>query len=321
MTKRVWTLLKPIFDSFEKHTFVQQGGPLLAHYTSIRNLESILKEENLWFSSPLFMNDLNELRFGVKSGVAIFAELNLEELLSYTSEDCQELRGAFEEAYTQDNNEGAIDTFVFCLTEHSAINRDGKLSMWRAYGDSGNGVALIFDFSSSNTNPQSAPFALVKVQYASEDEQHERLKRLLENWASAIHGQVLSKEDLHYAGQLAYRIVKAFAISTKHIGFEEEHEWRIIYMREFDEADSLRDSMSYHVDGRGIQPKLKLKVADLIAASGKESNFEKLLHSVILGPSHHANLTWHATKKMLETLSKQSLVNKMHQSRIPFRPS
>ena len=33
---------------------------LLAHYTSVQVVEQILKHEELWFSNPLYMNDLEE---------------------------------------------------------------------------------------------------------------------------------------------------------------------------------------------------------------------------------------------------------------------
>lgn len=43
--------------------------PLLAHYTSLSTLEKILETDEVWFSNPLFMNDLEEVRFGVLRGV------------------------------------------------------------------------------------------------------------------------------------------------------------------------------------------------------------------------------------------------------------
>jgi hypothetical protein len=41
--------------------FAVENRPLLAHYTSIDALEKIMKTGELWFSSPLFMNDLADL--------------------------------------------------------------------------------------------------------------------------------------------------------------------------------------------------------------------------------------------------------------------
>ena len=44
--------------------FLIKTHPLLAHYTSLSVLEKILKTDELWLSNPLFMNDLEEVRFG-----------------------------------------------------------------------------------------------------------------------------------------------------------------------------------------------------------------------------------------------------------------
>ena len=42
--------------------------PLLAHYTSIRTLERIAETGEIWFSNPLYMNDVDELRYGMTLG-------------------------------------------------------------------------------------------------------------------------------------------------------------------------------------------------------------------------------------------------------------
>lgn len=48
--------------------------PLLAHYTSIDALESILSKNEIWFSNPLYMNDLEELRFVILEGANAFRQ-------------------------------------------------------------------------------------------------------------------------------------------------------------------------------------------------------------------------------------------------------
>lgn len=45
---------------------------LLAHYTSVQVVEQILTKGEVWFSNPLYMNDLDELRAGVFLGTEIF---------------------------------------------------------------------------------------------------------------------------------------------------------------------------------------------------------------------------------------------------------
>jgi hypothetical protein len=58
----------PLFIDLDDFHYLLEKKPLLAHYTSIRVLESIMKSEEMWFSNPLFMNDLQEMGFGITKG-------------------------------------------------------------------------------------------------------------------------------------------------------------------------------------------------------------------------------------------------------------
>jgi hypothetical protein len=40
----------------------------------------------------------------------------------------------------------SVDTYIFCLSEYDEANeKEGLLSMWRGYGQNGNGAALVFN--------------------------------------------------------------------------------------------------------------------------------------------------------------------------------
>jgi hypothetical protein len=52
-------------DLAEIPTF-SDAKPLSAHYTSIHTLEAILRNKEFWLSNPLYMNDLEEVRFHVQ---------------------------------------------------------------------------------------------------------------------------------------------------------------------------------------------------------------------------------------------------------------
>ena len=136
-------------DIAQDETFPQKR-PLLAHYTSIGTLESIMRSDEIWFSNPLFMNDLQELRFGILEGANAFRRHKGIESASGSQERYQVLCHAFEHYFDEFSNKHAIDTYVFCLAEHDPGNSDGLLSMWRGYGGNGSGVALVFDTNQLN---------------------------------------------------------------------------------------------------------------------------------------------------------------------------
>ncbi len=54
--------LKELYADMAGDDQFPQRKPLLAHYTSIQNLEKILLNNEVWFSNPLFMNDIEEHR-------------------------------------------------------------------------------------------------------------------------------------------------------------------------------------------------------------------------------------------------------------------
>lgn len=147
--------------------------PLLAHYTTIQTLEKILASNEVWFSNPLFMNDIEEVRFGILEANEIVSA-------SYRLVDAcrtQERALLFKNHFTHYSNQFAspsllkadnqivvapgllpspalspyiLDTYVFCLSNHSSDDNDGRLSMWRGYGANGNGACIVFDTAQIN---------------------------------------------------------------------------------------------------------------------------------------------------------------------------
>ena len=119
--------------------------PLLAHYTSITTLKDILKRQEVWLSNPLFMNDLEELRFGIIEGTALFAEKcgGACRLRRSPREDVARFQ-SLSRRYFKWQKHGNRYLCCLCLSEHPKKNNDGSLSMRRAYGRHGNGAALVF---------------------------------------------------------------------------------------------------------------------------------------------------------------------------------
>jgi hypothetical protein len=69
-----------LFEPFYKTEFVnlvnlEKRPPLLARYTTLETLEKIITTNEIWFSNPLFMNDLQEMRFGIIEGLKAFNEV------------------------------------------------------------------------------------------------------------------------------------------------------------------------------------------------------------------------------------------------------
>src|SRR5438045_2630094 len=66
----LWSLFQPLYADIVEDDNLYVKKPLLAHYTSLDALEKILTSEEVWFSNPLFMNDIEEVRFGILHGAS-----------------------------------------------------------------------------------------------------------------------------------------------------------------------------------------------------------------------------------------------------------
>jgi hypothetical protein len=63
--QQIHDLFNPLYARFDNMDRLTKAPPLLAHYTSIELMEKSLQHNRMWFSNPLFMNDLQEMRFGL----------------------------------------------------------------------------------------------------------------------------------------------------------------------------------------------------------------------------------------------------------------
>jgi Protein of unknown function (DUF2971) len=301
------------------HEILKLNPPLLAHYTSVSVMESILKTGEIWFSNPLFMNDLQEIRFGLTEGFAIFSDPSILDKAANTDTRRLLLQHAFSYFHEQFVNNRVIDTYVFCLSEHSKDNDDGILSMWRGYGAHGSGVALVFNAANVTEVPDS-PFIVFRVKYASDFARQKLIKETLVQWAQTTNTLQLNDDKLYLASFIAFQLIKTLAIVSKHSGFQEENEWRIIYDIDRDHNNLLSNSLSYHIGERGVEPKLKYKIGHFPGVAAPDLSLERLLDRIILGPSVASPLAVKSVERMLETLGKPHFKSIVRASRIPMRP-
>ena len=186
--EEVNALFHPLFD--EIHNLVGtelDNRPLLAHYTSMDVLEKIVKNEEIWFSNPLFMNDTQELSYGLSEGLKEFDSLKDNGALLNACGAPQRLHILLEAFYHYVNKfeEKALDIFVFCLSQFDDSHEHGRLSMWRGYGENGNGAAIVFNTHVIESNSNS-PLVFAKVQYRYDDDRRNSIKQRMRPLNHAI---------------------------------------------------------------------------------------------------------------------------------------
>jgi hypothetical protein len=191
--------------------------------------------------------------------------------------------------------------------------------MWRGYGEHGNGVALVFDTAKLTVIPGS-PLIIATVAYASDIDRQNILKSLLDQWADITASGSIPDEKLYLASHHALHVVKTFALTSKHIGFSEEKECRVIYYPELDTGGLLKGFLGYHIGRRGVEPKLKYSVGHIANVSAPDLSLDRLLNRIILGPSISSPLAKRSVDRMLEKIGKPQFRERVFPSTIPLRP-
>lgn len=310
-------LFQPLWDDILEEDQFYVSKPLLAHYTSVQVLESMSRTNEVWFSNPLFMNDYNEVKFGMFQSIPLVSNSDEINQALGSPERMDVFNYCFKHYYDSFTNDEVVDTYILCLSEHDRNDTDGRLSMWRGYGHNGNGVAVVLDAAKLLAVGQS-PFIIAKVSYATSEDIIIWTKDLIRKFVETLTNTHIPDDKLYLAAFNLFERIKLLSLFTKHHGFKEEKEWRIVYMKHRDANNFVSSMLSYWVGPRGVEPKLKLKV-EPIEGLINDLSLPNIIDSIIIGPCAFSPLAEAAIMRMLNNLGQTELAEKIHISTIPFR--
>jgi len=336
-TKQIASEYKTIIRRFERSQKPPREGLLLAHYTTADVLKKIIESNEIWMSHPFNMNDVEEMRFGVNLGKTIFKDYCYSSEIPKHKSD--RMLQVFLNAEEYQNQEQIIDHYVLCFTEHSPDDTDGSLPMWRSYGDAGHGAAIVFDPAKFPIDSNHR-MRVRKVIYGSASDREKILASTLKEWLSKtleIH-ELIHDDQLYLPAYAAFFLVKKFSLITKHIGFSPEDEWRMIYSPDLDPAEILKDLVGYNIGKRGFEPKLKLNIGNYNNSIKKcndrymmklkqkslgplQMKFVDIVDRILLGPSMDSQLAKHTFLRAIKGTDFEALIDQVHASTIPLRPS
>lgn len=292
--------------------------PILAHYTSIKTFESIISNDEFWFSNPITMNDFEELVFGMNQGAYQFRSHEALRDACNDDDTHSKLIHFFDTLFNSYDEKYALDTYVLCFSNHEGVGDDGSLSMWRGYGQDGNGIAIVID--TGKIEPlNGSPLIIAPVEYATKEQRIAWIDKKLNELAEYLRNDEQDDDSLQYYAYIWIKRLISFSLFTKHTGFSEEREWRIVYRRDVDVVNALEPMLSYHADESGLQPRLKLPLREIPESVGYPMELEDLIQKIILGPTTSTVIARKALERMVKQRGKTSLTEKIVYSSIPFR--
>lgn len=304
--------LRHRFDEAKLH------GRSFVHYTSASNAMRILKDEAVTLRSTPFMNDFSEIRYGenlVRNSVFQQSSFRFQSVLEGIRIGLAQLVIRYFEEYGRFR---AFETYMLCISEHGSdiVDEDdfGRLSIWRAYGGDTN-VALVMN---------SAPFlqesdALRAYSYPVHYKDQAQFSQLIDEWLTgleAVQNDVSELPIEELARVLAY-FLHVLTISTKHPGFAEEREWRIVYEPNIQKSQHMKED---YIEIHGIPQrvfKFGLKNIPDEQFTGVEPN--EILERLIIGPSSYP---WPMREAFVEQMTRakiESASEKVWVSDIPIR--
>jgi hypothetical protein len=275
----------------------------------------MLRNREVWLRKSSCMNDYMEVEHGLQclesaywgdSGKRFQATLN-----AIFEGICKDIESLF------DSWQGHFrsDTYLMCVSEHDDQEDDfGRLSMWRAYSE-GTGVALVLN-NTVFLNPSDALKAYTSpVAYMD--------NRTFAEELHAIADAIQEASDFVYSQgreatiRCVFDAFKFASLCTKHPGFREKQEWRVVY------SPSIASSVHLIKDIRIIkgipQPIYKIPLRDIPDEGFVGTEIPSLLNRLIIGPSQYPGAMREAFLDLLSEAGIPEPSTRVCVSSIPLR--
>lgn len=299
----------------ERYQVMLTGQGRFVHYCSAEAAFHILKSKRMRLRNAVVMNDFMEIEHGSTCLSS-----------AWRSDTGQRLVGIIDSLFPDISKEVAqlidgwapsfrSDTFITCLSEHDNDEDElGRLSMWRAYGGT-SGVAVVLNPGVFLSQSDALPAFTSPVAYLSQAGFEVELGRVTDNIAANL--DFLKQEGRQNLLNSLFHAFRVALLCTKHPGFKEEREWRIVYAPHLQRSDRVVESVELI---RGV-PQIvhSIPFKDFPEEGFIGAELPKLINRVIIGPTEFPRQLREATIALLIEAGVPDAANKVVCSTIPLR--
>jgi len=301
---------------WEKTQLAMSQRQKFVHYTSAETAVNIIRHRKVWMRRTSMMNDYSEVEHGLNCLIQAYNDPELGKVFSEALDSVYSgLSSEVEDLFNQWTSSLVRRSYMICLSEH-LDNEDeiGRLSMWRAYGGK-NSVALVLNPEAiMNENNVLGAFS-VPVVYTDDV----NFKKTFSNITLRLENNLnllkrIPREEL----KRQISIFFAFhALATKHPGFREEREWKVVAIPDV-MGDGMLEKSIEIIDGVPQQIyKIPLQNSIDEGLSGMELN--ELIDKIIIGPAAFGYSIMDALILELEEAGVENASDKIIVSNIPLR--
>lgn len=299
-------------EIYEKTEMLRTTNRRLVHYTSLEVACSIFQNKRFWMRNAAVMNDYSEIRWG---------EHCLER--ARTAAAGERLRHAMDEAHPGVNERVLAEsdewrgdlrskTYLASFAIHEDIEDTwGRLSMWRAYGN----VAIVFNSSAFVSAGSPLMPTSIPVTYVDPDE----IVGHLDSIAAQVEqsSRYVATLNPHHVRDIIFRLMRNIMLSSKHPGFHEEKEWRIIFTEGLDQSGFLERKLTVV---NGIPQSIYMvPMVDSTECAITGNTVRDHVNRGIIGPCKHPETARRAIIEHLEDCGVQDASNRVVVSALPLR--
>ena len=281
--------------AYRRQTTVQTKGMRFVHYTSADAAANILRTKEVWMRKSSCMNDYMEVEHGLACLSSAYKGergKRFQQVLNNIFDGISEQIAALFDGW-QDHLRD--ETYLMCLSEHDDTEDGfGRLSMWRAYSE-GTGVALVL-----NNAPFLAPSDALKaytspVAYLDDKAFGDELGKIADGIEA--NSDIVRALGRDAVTTYIFHAFKFAALCTKHPGFKEEREWRVVYSPTLDKSSHLIKGIQVI---RGTpQPIYKIPLRNIPDEGFVGAEIPELLDRIIIGPSDYPTAMREAFRDLL----------------------
>jgi hypothetical protein len=290
------------------------SGQRFVYYTSAETAANILRGSEVWMRKSSLMNDYREVEHGFDCLKRAYNN-NRPRLQAVFDGMFPGFCGKLERLFDGWLPIFRTDTYITCVSEHEASeDQHGRLSMWRAYGGAA-GVAIVFQ-GGPFLRPSDALKAHTSPVAYLNDERFNREFTALIDSVESNRDFVQSLGDQLVLNNI-FAAFRYAVLCTKHPGFHEEREWRIIYSPSYQKSDRI---VSAIVSINGTPQSIcKLPLKDVPEEGLIGLKLPDLIERVIIGPSKFPSGIHDALLALLTEAGVENPVSKIIVSDLPLR--